>query len=348
MATHGTGATLLAAAKPSPPLTMFRFWTRPTMIAVLVFVIGVLMFFSGDLFTSVLYSEYYMPEAWGTKHLALDAKETMAHLEAICAIGPRPSGSLGMEKQQELLTQHFTKLGGRVTRQEFMARHPVTGKEARLANLIVEWHPERTERVLICCHYDTRPFPDRDRNNPRGVFIGANDGGSGCAVLMEMGKLMAKLPTKYGVDFVFFDGEEFVIGEVGKYFLGSEHFALEYKANPPQHTYRYGVLLDMVGDRALKIYQEKTSLKYPETAKLVANIWDVARRESVREFIARPKWEVKDDHIPLNEIAGIPTCDIIDFDYPQWHTEYDTPKACSGPSMAKVGHVVVKWLEQVK
>ena len=92
-----------------------------------------------------------------------------------------------MQQQQELLKAHFEKLGGRVTLQEFDARHPLDGSSVPLANLIVEWHPERKERILLCCHYDTRPFPDEDPVNPRGVFVGANDGASGTALLMRAG-----------------------------------------------------------------------------------------------------------------------------------------------------------------
>jgi hypothetical protein len=282
------------------------------------------------------------------KDIPFDGAAAYKHLEQLCALGPRPSGSAAMARQQELLQKHFEKLGGQVTRQEFRARHPVSGEGVTLANLIVTWHPDRQERILLCAHYDTRPYPDRDRYNPQGTFVGANDGASGVAVLMELGRAMPELNSKLGVDFVLFDGEELVFRESDRYFLGSEHFSREYVRHPPPHRYRCGVLLDMVGDEHLLIFQERNSLKTRETKALVRDIWSTAARLKVREFVARPKHEIRDDHLMLNDIAGIPTCDIIDFDYPYWHTEGDVPKRCSALSLAKVGWVIQEWLKTVK
>src|SRR5262245_10931968 len=160
-------------------------------------------------------------------------------LKEICAIGPRVAGTEGMRRQQAMLKAHFEKLGGRVTLQEFGARHPLDGNTVKMANMIVEWHPDRKERILLCAHYDTRPFPDQDVRDPRGIFVGANDGASGAALFCELAFSMPELTSKYGVDFVLFDGEELVYdGQRDPYFLGSEHFAREYVAIPPGHTYR--------------------------------------------------------------------------------------------------------------
>lgn len=270
------------------------------------------------------------------------------YLKQVSAIGRRPSGSPGMEAQQKLLADHFRKLGGEVEFQRFRAPHPVDGSAVPMANLIVHWHPKSTQRILLCAHYDTLPFPMLDPRNPRGTFVGANDGGSGVAVLMELGNEMPKLSCKYGVDFVFFDGEEFIFSEGDKYFHGSEHFAREYRDNPPPYRYRWGVLLDMVGDADLQIYQERYSMSWEDTRPLVEEIWATARRLGVREFISRQKYYVRDDHLPLHDIAQIPTCDLIDFDYPPWHTQGDTPKRCSALSLAKVGWVVREWLKEVR
>ena len=120
----------------------------------------------------------------------LDAARAYGYLQKICRIGRRPSGSPGMSEQQTVLAEHFTKLGAQVGYQSFDAADPVSGTPVRMSNLIVTWHPKMTERVLIACHYDTRPFPDRDRKNPRGLFVGANDGASGVALLMELGNHM--------------------------------------------------------------------------------------------------------------------------------------------------------------
>jgi hypothetical protein len=156
---------------------------------------------------------------------------------------------------------------------------------------------------------------------------------------------MQALDSRYGVDFALFDGEEFVFDERDRFFLGSDHFARDYAKAPPEHKYRWGVLLDMVGDADLQIYQERLSVSWRDTRPLVAQIWGTAQRLGVREFVAQTRHLVQDDHIPLRQIAKIPTCDIIDFDYPAWHTTADVPQNCSGESLAKVGWVVLEWLK---
>jgi len=273
---------------------------------------------------------------------AFNARQAFGYLEKICRIGRRPSGSRGMTEQQTLLTEHFGRLGAQVSFQPFDAADPITGEPVRMSNLIVSWHPKSTERVFIACHYDTRPFPDNDRRNPRGIFVGANDGASGAALLMEMGNLMPGLPVTRGVDFIFFDGEELVVRNQGPYFLGSTYFAKEYRDHPPPYRYVAGVLVDMVGDRDLNLFIEKNSLRL--APGVTRSIWRTANSLGVREFHASTRHEINDDHIPLNEIARIPTCDIIDFDYPYWHTTLDLPNHCSGESLSKVGRVLLRWV----
>ena len=285
--------------------------------------------------------------------IPFDGQQSFRYLEQICDLGPRPSGSPGMLKQQELLTAHFQALGASVALQQFTSRHPENGSPVTMSNMIVQWHPDRTQRVLLCAHYDTRPFPDQDRQNPRGIFIGANDGASGVAVLMELGRHLPALKGPYGIDFVLFDAEEFIFdADRDKYFLGSEHFARQYVAAPPAHRYRAGVLLDMVGDAHLELYQERFSLFHARG--VVNGIWDTAKRLGVREFVRRPGYEIRDDHLALNTIARIPTCDVIDFDYPRqraasyWHTQADTPDKCDPLSLAKVGWVMLAWLQGIQ
>ncbi|MEX2175947.1 MAG: M28 family peptidase [Pirellulaceae bacterium] len=287
--------------------------------------------------------------------IPVNGERAYGYLKEICAIGPRVSGTPGMQQQQELLQNHFEKLGATVSRQEFPARHPLSGNTVQMTNLIATWHPDRQERILLCCHYDTRPFPDEDPVNPKGVFVGANDGASGAALLMELAHDMAALECRYGVDFVLFDGEELVYdGQRDPYFLGSEHFAREYVAHPPAHKYKCGVLLDMVGDAQLQIFREVNSMRTVPTRRLTGDIWNVARTLGVKEFVPVTRYEVRDDHLALNDIARIPTIDIIDFEYPRsrgpsyWHTTQDVPEKCSALSLAKVGWVVRTWLERVK
>lgn len=281
-----------------------------------------------------------------------DGNRSFADLEAICQIGPRISGTQGMIQQQELLIEHFEALGAACMFQEFDAAHPQTGAPLRLKNLIVTWHPEQRERVLICCHYDTRPRPDRELlpRNRELPFIGANDGASGVALLMELGRHMSQLTPRYGVDFVFFDAEELIYDEVGdKYFLGSEYFSKQYVANPPAHRYVAGVLLDMVADKDLRLPYEGYSLRYAR--EVTESVWKAAADAGVKQFVPRRRFDhkafVRDDHIPLNEIAGIPTCDVIDFDYPHWHTRNDIPANCSGESLEAVGRTMIQWLSRL-
>jgi glutaminyl-peptide cyclotransferase len=342
-----------AAAKTRPSRRTAPFaWSNAIFVAVIVLALAALALFNRDLSQS--------PQRPTTSKLKqadipFNGERAYQYLKEICAIGPRVSATEGMRRQQAFLKAHFEKLGGRVTLQEFNARHPESGGTVRLANLVVEWHPDRKERILLSAHYDTRPYPDQDPRDPRGLFVGANDGASGTALLCELAHSMPDLKSKYGVDFVLFDGEELVYdGNRDPYFLGSEHFAREYVANPPGYQYRSGVLFDMIADAQLQLYREANSMRTPQTRQLCNDIWGIARELGIREFLNGPGHEVRDDHLALNNIARIPTIDIIDFDYPTsrgpnyWHTTQDIPERCSPLSLAKVGWVIKTWLERLK
>lgn len=281
-----------------------------------------------------------------------DSDAAYGYLKDICKIGPRPSASRGMEKQQKYIRAHFEGLGAKYFEQSYMVKSPYDGRQVELKNLLIQWHPERTKRLLICCHHDTRPFADADKRNPRAKFIGANDGGSGVALLCELGKHIASMDGKYGVDFMFFDGEEFVIvRQRDPMFLGSSFFAKKYAQGVPEWRYEQAILVDMVGDKDLQIYLEGNSMKFAQS--LTQDIWAVAKKLGVKEFIPEQKQFIRDDHLALNEIAKIPTCDIIDFDFPNptqgnsyWHTRQDKIQNCSAESLGKVGMVVLAWIRQ--
>lgn len=290
----------------------------------------------------------------------LDNDRAYGFLRQICALGPRITGSAPMRTQQKILSDHFSRLGGKVSLQNFRFPHPMNRSAQEAANMIVEWHPEKKERILICVHYDTRPQGDNARvpKNQRGdIFIGANDGASGVALLMELAYKMPELQSSYGVDFLLVDAEEFVFSDFPqqRYFWGSEFFAREYQNNPPAHKYIKGVLLDMVGDRHLQIYQDRNSVWWKDTRPITEEIWQVAKQLGIKEFIPRThprmRTPIRDDHIMLRNVGKIPTCQIIDFDYPRfptnryWHTSEDTPERCSGDSLGKVGWVVLEWLK---
>ncbi len=287
----------------------------------------------------------------------IDGDRAYGYLKAICKIGPRPAGTAANTKQRQMVAEHFKKYGATVKEQPFSGVDPVANTPVAMVNLIGSWFPERTERVVIGAHYDTRPFPDEDPifANRKLPFIGANDGASGVALLMEIAHHLQDSPTPWGVDLVLFDGEELVYGggqnQTGDYFLGSKAFAENYKkvqkgtSNEPKFTYYAGMVLDMVGDKDLDILKEPNSINFAPW--LVKEVWAVAKSINATKFRDKRGREIYDDHLPLNN-ADIPTIDIIDFDYPYWHTAKDLPEHCSGASLAQVGKVVTAWLNKPK
>ena len=278
--------------------------------------------------------------------IPFDGARAYEYLKQLEAIGPRRSGSPGMAKQQALITDHFIRLGAKVYRQPFKIRDPRDQKPVDMVNLIVRFNPKIKDRILLCAHYDTLPLPMLDPHNPKGTFVGANDGASGVALLMELGNMMTEMPGSLGVDMVFLDGEEYIFSHNDRFFLGSEYFARSYAKRKSDFFYRWALLLDMIGDADLQIYQERNSRGWSDSRPLVDQIWATARRLGVKEFIARPKYSIQDDHIILHNVGKIPSCDIIDFDYPPWHTEADRSDQCSALSLAKVGWVVTEWLKE--
>ena len=275
------------------------------------------------------------------------------HLKAFCSLGSRMSTSTGMQQQQQMLQKHFKALGAQVGFQNFNVNDPRFAQQATLSNLVVRFHPKRTKRLMLCCHYDTRPFPDRDPVNPQGLFVGANDGASGAAFLCELGRHIPNQEGPLGFDFVFFDGEEFVYTRQDQMFLGSTFFAQQYAQRKWDVKYEYAVLVDMIGDKDLQLKMEVNSLNMARD--LTKMIWSIAKDMDVREFRAVKGHIIKDDHLPLNQIAGIKTCDIIDFDYPNsrrpnhfWHTTQDSVENCSAESLHKVGKVMLEWTRRMQ
>jgi len=285
----------------------------------------------------------------------IDGDRAYGYLKAICEIGPRPAGSAANTRQRMMVAEHFRKHGGTVREQPFETTDPISHQPVKMANLIGSWHPERIDRVVLGAHYDTRPYPDEDPNpaKRKAPFIGANDGASGVALLMEIAHHLDAMPTTWGVDLVLFDGEELVYGggnnQVGDYFLGAKEFARAYveeerkKTGGKETRYAAGLVLDMVGDRDLQVDKEPHSVEF--APGLVREVWAVAKALKVSQFRDRPGRAVYDDHLPLNN-GGIPAIDIIDFDYRHWHTAQDVPENCSGASLEAVGKVVTAWLNQ--
>lgn len=276
-----------------------------------------------------------------------DGDNAIKYLKTLCDLGPRVSGSDGMKKQQEILKAHFEKCGATVTFQKYEAKQTSQRLAVTMANMIVSWNPDSEKRVLLCGHYDTRPVADEDHfRNWDKPFVSANDGTSTVAFFMELGNHMKKLPCKYGVDFIIFDGEEYVFDKNrDKYFFGSEHFAAEYKKNKTGPKYHAGVLLDLFAGVGATFPVEQNSNLH--AGQLVEDIWKVAADVGVKSFVNQHGHTVNDDHLALNK-AGIPCIDIIDFDYPHWHRITDTPDQCSPVSMANVAKVLMAWLTRIE
>lgn len=278
---------------------------------------------------------------------AFDGERALAYVSAICDLGPRVSGSEGMTKQQDLVRKHFEKYGATVTLQKFDGKQPSQRQAVPMANLIASWHPDRKTRVMVCGHYDTRPLADQETNvrDWTKPFASANDGTSSVAFLMELSQHVKDLKSEVGIDFVLFDGEEFIYDRQNdKFFLGSDHFAAEYKAGRGPR-YKAAILLDLFAGKGATYPVEENSRLL--AGPLVEDFWKLAAELEVKAF----KWEqgpdVRDDHLALNRV-GIPAIDIIDFDYPHWHRLSDTPDKCSAESMANVAKVLMAWLERMK
>lgn len=277
-----------------------------------------------------------------------DPAKAEQYLKDICKLGPRLTGGAAMKKQVELLTKHFEHLGATVELQRFRGLQPsIPSRPFACVNLVVRWHPERERRVLLGVHYDTRPAADEEpiaRNRRR--FAGANDGASGVAFLMELGRLMPTLKTTVGVDFVCFDAEEHVFDYRDNYFIGSQHFVKDYLKRKATYSYDAVVVLDMIGDKNLELRPDL--LSFTKSGPLVKEIWGIAAELSIAEFSLNP-WPqaIRDDHEPFIE-AGINACDLIDWDYPHWHRLSDTPDKCSGESLEKVARVMIAWLGRRK
>ncbi len=266
-----------------------------------------------------------------------DDRHAFFLLEAQCAIGPRNPGSTGHKQCLEFLQRELSFWADTVFLQTFTYDSKDRGTTLELSNIIGRLKPEARSRILLCAHWDTRPVADHDPNpeNWDTPILGANDGASGVAVLLEIARRCALDPPDIGVDIVLFDGEDYGIdGSPTDWLIGSKYFA----RNPVIPRVRYGILLDLIGDRDLHIPIEDASFHYAR--EIVEKIWMTARELGITAFENKIGQAVYDDHIPLNE-AGLPTVDVIDFDYEFWHTVRDTPAECSPKSLEDVGRVIL-------
>jgi hypothetical protein len=276
---------------------------------------------------------------------AFSGEKAFHHLLKQTSFGPRNPNSQGHAQCLNYLAHELRGLADTVQLQEFS--HPGYDREhLRLTNIIASFKPDASARILLCAHWDTRPRADQEENESKRnqPILGANDGASGVAVLLEIAALLKKQPPSLGIDIALFDGEDYGLeGDTRNYLLGSRHFATIRRS---EYVPRFGVLLDMVGDKFLEIRKEGYSLKY--APDIVALVWNKAMELGYPQFLNEAGEEIIDDHLPLNE-AGIKTIDLIDLSYPDrtnrfWHTHQDTPENCSAESLEAVGTVLINIL----
>jgi glutaminyl-peptide cyclotransferase len=280
----------------------------------------------------------------GRLDLEVDGARAQARVVHQVGAGPRVPGTGAHARILDWLVSELVRLGGRVERQGFT--DSTCGRPLALTNVIAHFGPESARRargasdILLCAHWDSRPQADEDPDPAlaRLPVPGANDGASGVAVLLEVAELMSRRPPKVAVDLVFFDGEDQgAAGAPGEFCLGARHYAASLAGTGRP---RAAFLFDMVGDRDLRIHPEMQSAE--RAANLVALVLEGARATGARAFQSEPLYAITDDHVPLLE-AGVPAVDIIDFDYPAWHTHRDLPDQTSAASLAEVARVAA-WL----
>ena len=214
---------------------------------------------------------------------------------------------------------------------------PDLGKEVRLMNALARFEPRAKQRILFSAHWDSRPWADRDPDSTLRArpVLGANDGASGVAVLLEVARVLRKNRPALGVDIALFDGEDLGTEKnPSGFFRGSTRYVDWRGEDRPI----FMVLLDMVGKKDLKIRWEPNSRQ--QAPNIVDLVWGEARELGMEGFRSEPGPRLYDDHIPFLN-AGIPAIDLVDLEFPEWHTTHDTPAVCSPRSLEAVGRVLV-------
>lgn len=262
----------------------------------------------------------------------VDGAAALRHVERLVAIGPRVAGSAGGERARAYITGELKKMGVTVEVRPFDADTP--HGRLRMANVVAVVPGRRNDVIMLGGHYDTKLFKEFR-------FVGANDGGSSAALLLELARRLAAAPREYTYWVVWFDGEEaFVSWTATDSLYGSRRLAADLAR--AGRLPRAMVLVDMIGDRNLGILRDTYS-----TPWLQDIIWASAARLGHGRHFLRTEMGVEDDHAPFLK-AGVPAVLLIDFDYPPWHTADDTLDKVSAQSLAVVGDVVLDALPTIE
>lgn len=266
--------------------------------------------------------------------LSFDSTKAWEHVRQQLAIGPRPSGSPANVRTRQYITTQLKALGIRSTEQAFEGATPIG--PIKMANIIGTIPGKSPDRIILASHFDTKLYRD-------ARFVGASDGASSTAALIELGRVLAaRKDLPFTIELLFLDGEEAVIEWAGTdNTYGSRHYVEAARTSGTLKSIRALILLDMIGDRNLTIRRESNSTRW-----LTDIVWATARKLGHHQFMDE-ETTVEDDHIPFVK-AGVPSLDIIDLDYPQWHTPQDTIDAIAARSIQIVGDVVVAALPQIE
>jgi glutaminyl-peptide cyclotransferase len=265
---------------------------------------------------------------------AFDSNKAWEHLRQQVAIGPRPSGSQGNVKNRDYIKAQMAALGIKTVEQPFEGKTPLG--PVKMVNLIATIPGKSADRIVLASHFDTKLFRD-------ARFVGASDGASSTAALIELARVIkARGSLPFTIEFLFLDGEEAVVEWVGDdNTYGSRYYVDAARKSGSLKSLRALILLDMIGDRNLTIRRESNSTRW-----LTDIVWAAAKKLGHRAFMDE-ETTVEDDHIPFLK-AGVPAVDIIDLDYPQWHTPQDTIDAVAARSLQVVGEVVMAALPLIE
>lgn len=270
--------------------------------------------------------------------------------------GPRVPNTEPHQKAANYLSQKLSSYGFEVTEQKTQVK-AFNGKNLNLTNIIGEYKPELNNRILLFAHWDTRPFADQDTENKTKPIDGANDGGSGVGVLLEIARQIEKVQPNIGIDIIFFDGEDYGQPsddmrqrQSGSWCLGSQHWS----RNPHRENYsaNFGILLDMVGAKDAYFTKEAISMYY--APHIVDKVWSIASTLGhSKHFVFQETTHVgEDDHLYVNRIAKIPSIDIIQYDpktrafAPHWHTHDDNMSVIDKNTLRAVGETVLATVLQ--
>jgi len=261
-------------------------------------------------------------------------EKALANVQRLVDLGPHPAGSDAIGKARDYIEAQLRQSGWQVIRQAFT--DDTSRGKIHFVNLIARFAGDGTQApsFLLCSHYDTKLF-DTIR------FVGANDGGSSTGLLLELARVLGQHPNlARKVELAFFDGEEaFENFSATDGLYGSRYFARQLQGDDAKKI-RGGILFDMIGDRSLDI-----TLPPDSPSLLAQDVFAAAEALKLRKYFSYLDRNLIDDHAPLNAI-GIPTIDIIDFNYPSWHTAGDTMDKISAQSLQVVGSVALYYLAE--